>query len=76
MYGISIAFLEQNEDLLIGFLPVGSEESYTFRHMHENKCEEVLFRCVDTEKDTMAGIALVTIDKGYTPVAQRFRYDV
>lgn len=28
-------------------LPVGSEESYTFRHMRRNICEEVLFRCED-----------------------------
>ncbi|KAL3926928.1 MAG: hypothetical protein SGBAC_013281 [Bacillariaceae sp.] len=28
-------------------LPVGSEESYTFRHMRRNSCEEVLFRCED-----------------------------
>mmetsp|Transcript_39358 Transcript_39358/g.95253 ORF Transcript_39358/g.95253 Transcript_39358/m.95253 type:complete len:1404 (+) Transcript_39358:106-4317(+) len=28
-------------------LPVGSEESYTFRHMRRNACEEVLFRCED-----------------------------
>lgn len=28
-------------------LPVGSEESYTFRHMRKNQYEEVLFRCED-----------------------------
>mmetsp|Transcript_17446 Transcript_17446/g.24523 ORF Transcript_17446/g.24523 Transcript_17446/m.24523 type:complete len:1501 (+) Transcript_17446:228-4730(+) len=28
-------------------LPVGSEESYTFRHMRRNQHEEVLFRCED-----------------------------
>lgn len=28
-------------------LPVGSEESYTFRHMRRNTYEEVLFRCED-----------------------------
>ncbi|KAI2507578.1 hypothetical protein MHU86_6871 [Fragilaria crotonensis] len=28
-------------------LPKGSEESYTFRHMRRNHCEEVLFRCED-----------------------------
>lgn len=28
-------------------LPVGSEESYTFRHMRKNQHEEVLFRCED-----------------------------
>lgn len=28
-------------------LPVGSEESYTFRHMRRNQYEEVLFRCED-----------------------------
>jgi len=28
-------------------LPVGSEESYTFRHMRKNQFEEVLFRCED-----------------------------
>mmetsp|Transcript_13663 Transcript_13663/g.19538 ORF Transcript_13663/g.19538 Transcript_13663/m.19538 type:complete len:1843 (+) Transcript_13663:250-5778(+) len=28
-------------------LPVGSEESYTFRHMRKNQNEEVLFRCED-----------------------------
>jgi paired amphipathic helix protein Sin3a len=28
-------------------LPVGSEESYTFRHMRKNQYEETLFRCED-----------------------------
>lgn len=28
-------------------LPVGSEESYTFRHMRRNTYEEILFRCED-----------------------------
>ena len=28
-------------------LPVGSEESYTFRHMRKNQYEEALFRCED-----------------------------
>jgi paired amphipathic helix protein Sin3a len=28
-------------------LPVGSEESYTFRHMRKNQHEEILFRCED-----------------------------
>lgn len=28
-------------------LPVGSEESYTFRHMRRNQHEEVLFKCED-----------------------------
>jgi paired amphipathic helix protein Sin3a len=28
-------------------LPVGSEESYTFRHMRRNTFEEILFRCED-----------------------------
>ena len=28
-------------------IPIGSEESYSFKHMRKNKYEEALFKCED-----------------------------
>lgn len=52
-------------------LPVGSEESYTFRHMRRNTYEEVLFRCEDErfEIDMVMDSNAATLQR-LTPIAE------
>ena len=52
-------------------LPVGSEESYTFRHMRRNTYEEILFRCEDErfEIDMLIDSNAVTLAR-LEPIAE------